>query len=220
MRPISSPIPTPPLHTPPTHHPTPSRSRSALESSLQGGEEKVRRGIDATPRHWPRGGSRLGSNFGIMPAAGVHHNRRAPPRARSCGEPTSPSTAPGHARAAPHACRAIHRVTSPATLRATRLATYSTTPAPRRSSPNVQRTNWPGRCARCTARPFGGVHCFVEQRAGALDLANGSHSACGAACLRLPMGSVDGPAGGAREGQGSRLLLNGRHLLHVLPLPR
>ena len=111
--------------------------RPALEGAPRGGEGQVQGGIDAAPRQWPRGFSRLGS-----PASSAR---------------AGPSTAPGHARAITQARRAIrrvHRATHRPTCRAARSTRSTTNPAALRVFPNLGRTNWPGHCARRTARPF------------------------------------------------------------------
>ena len=122
--------------------------RPALEGAPRGGEGQVHGGNDAAPRQWPRGFSRLGSRLGTVPASSAHHYSRA--RA-------SPCTATGHGRAAHQARRAIrraHRATHRPTCRAARSTRSTTNPAALRVFPNLGRTNWPGHCARRTARPF------------------------------------------------------------------
>ena len=130
--------------TPPRTMPCP---RPALEGAPRGGEGQVQGGIDAAPRQWPRGHSRLGSRLGTVPACSANDYRRAR---------TGPSTAPSHARAATHTRRAIRRADR---------ATRRTTPAARRSCSNVRRTNWLGRRARRASSAFDGTHCFGEQLA-------------------------------------------------------
>ena len=100
--------PSSPLSLPLPSLPCP---RPALESALQGGEGRVRSGIDAAPLQWPRRASRLGSRLGTVLAASsdYHHYRRfRPPGARAgpSSTPSPPMMAPPMRAAAPQPVQA------------------------------------------------------------------------------------------------------------------
>eukprot|EP00964_Phaeocystis_antarctica_P032304 scaffold18287_cov37-Phaeocystis_antarctica.AAC.1 len=95
--------------------------RPALEGAPRGGEGQVQGGVDEAPRQWPRGYARLGYRLGTVPDFSAHHYHRA-----RAGPSTTPDHA--HARTATHAGRAI---------RCVHRTTRRTTPAARRSCPNV-----------------------------------------------------------------------------------